>query len=125
MWARLDDALIDHAKIFTAGAHLGTNGAAIAIGMFAVGLIWSNRHLSDGFLPAAVVKRFPHVERPLKVADALVKAGLWETTEGGFRVHDFHEWNLGHADARAKRDHVADVRSKAGTNGARVRWQKR
>lgn len=95
MWARLDDALIDHRKIAAAGGFLHRNGdgEAIALGFFAVGLMWSNKHLTDGFLPERVVSGFRHVKQPLAVADALVKAGLFERKEGGFQIHDFADYN--------------------------------
>jgi hypothetical protein len=89
MYARLDDALIDHRKVFVAGEALGENGLAIAIGFYAVGLMWVNKHLADGHIPQSVVRRFPHVEDPIAVADALVKAGLWEKNGSGYAIHDY------------------------------------
>jgi hypothetical protein len=90
MWARLDDELIDHRKIFMAGEAIGKNGPAIALGFYAVGLMWSNKHLTDGFLPMAVIKSFRHVEHPTSIADALVQAGLWEKNGGsGYQIHDY------------------------------------
>src|SRR5947209_8619979 len=67
MFSRLDDALIDHRKVFVAASliernGIGKNGAAIAVGLYAIGLMWSNKHLTDGHLPAAVVQHLPHVE---------------------------------------------------------------
>ena len=93
MWARLDDELIDHCKVFAAGELIGKNGAAVALGFYAVGLMWSNKHLTDGFLSAAVVKNFRHTDDPLRVADALTKVGLFEKVSVGFRIHDFHDYN--------------------------------
>jgi hypothetical protein len=103
MWSRLDDALIDHRKVFEAGERLGKNGPAIVLGVYVVGLMWTNRHLSDGFLPRATVRGFMHVEKPLDVARALVEARLWEAVDGGYRVHDFHDFNLHAADVQDKR----------------------
>lgn len=104
MWSRLDDALIDHTKVFIAGEMIGKNGPACALGFYAVGLMWSNRHLTDGFLPMAVVKGFAHVQDPLSVADALVKAGLWERNGGGgYQIHDFADFNLKASKVKAKR----------------------
>lgn len=104
MWARLDDELIDHAKVFMAGAAIGKNGPAIALGMYALGLMWSNKHLSDGFLPLDVIKSFPHVERPTSIADALAKAGLWEKNGGsGYQIHDFGDHNPKASRVKAKR----------------------
>jgi hypothetical protein len=90
MYARLDDELIDHRKIFAAGDLLGRNGAAIALGMYAVGLMYANRHLTDGVIPLSVLRTFRHVSRPLRVADALVRSGLWEKNGSGSL-----RWNLG------------------------------
>ena len=103
MWARLDDALIDHRKIFEAGELIGENGPAIAIGFYAVGLLWANKHLTDGRLPLAIVKNFGHVENPAFVAASLVKAGLWDQNGDGFVIHDYREFgNPTAAQVRAK-----------------------
>jgi hypothetical protein len=104
MWSRLDDELIDHAKVFAAGDAIGRNGPAVALGFYAVGLMWANKHLTDGFLPMAVVKSFRHVSNPVAIADALVRAGLWEKNGGsGFQIHDFTDHNLSAAAVKSKR----------------------
>jgi hypothetical protein len=86
--------------------------------------LWTNKQLTDGHLPQSVVKAFAHFEKPLAVAGALVKAGLWETTATGYRIHDFHDYNPTADDAKARRKQISDARSKAGLNGARVHWQR-
>jgi hypothetical protein len=104
MWARLDDELIDHAKLFAAGHRIGKNGPATALGFYAVGLMWCAKHLTDGFIPMQVVKSFRHVSHPLSIADALVKAGLWEANGGeGFQIHDFSDYNPKASAIKAKR----------------------
>jgi hypothetical protein len=124
MWTKLDDALLDHRKVFLAGDALGRNGPALAIGMYAIGLMWTNKQLTDGHLPRGVIKTLGHFEKPLTVADALVEAGLWETTATGYLIHDFHDYNPAAVEAKAHKQHVSTVRAKAGINGARARWQK-
>lgn len=104
MFSRLDDALIDHRKVFIAGDLLGRDGPALAIGFYAIGLMWTNKHLTDGLLPLGVIKRFQHVQKPMMVADALVQAQLWDRVEGGFRVHDFHSYNPSASDVKRKRE---------------------
>jgi|SRR5215831_5326735 len=116
MWSKLDDTLMDHPKLTEAGDRLGKNGIAIALGVYAVGLMWTNRQLSDGFLPIAVVKRFHHVENPLAVAKALVAAHLWEQVQGGYRIHDFHDHNFTKAEVEAKRQIDRDRKRKGGRN---------
>jgi hypothetical protein len=111
MWARLDDELIDHRKVFIAGETIGKNGAAIALGFYAVGLMWSNKHLTDGHLPLAVIRSFRHVENPAGVADALARAGLWEKNGSGYIIHDFADFNPLAAKIKSKRR--ADRKRKA------------
>jgi hypothetical protein len=112
MWAKFDDGLIDHPKIATAGDVLGGKfGRAIALGFYAGAVIWSNKHLTDGVMPASVAKGFLHVENGLAVADALVKAHLFEKVDGGYVVHDFHDHNPSARKIKQKRRE--DARRKA------------
>jgi hypothetical protein len=123
MWTRLDDALLDHRKIFEAGDRLGSkDGPAVAFALYVVGLLWANKQVSDGFLPTAIVKRFPHVDKPLKVAAALAEAQLWEEVEGGYRIHDFHEFNYSAQQVQERRRIERDRRRRNGSAvGHRVR----
>ena len=105
MWARLDDELLDHQKIFAAGELIGggRNGSLLALGFYAQCLMWANRHLSDGHLPVGVIRGFRHGSNPLSIADALVKAGLLEKNGSGFVIHDYDEFNPSAARVKAKR----------------------
>ena len=104
MWTRLDDELIDHRKIYAAGEAIGRNGAAIALGFYAVGLLWANKHLTDGYLPLPVVKSFRHVVHPTAIADALATAGLWEKNGTGYQIHDYADFgNPTAAEVKARR----------------------
>jgi hypothetical protein len=117
VWSKLDDSLIDHRKIFVAGELIGKDGPAIAMGLFTVGLIWTNKQLTDGFLPAAVVKNFAHCDQPLKVAEALVSAGLWEKQNGGYQIHDFLDHNFTAAEYKEHRDRQHETKARAGRLG--------
>jgi hypothetical protein len=120
MWARLDDELIDHQKIFAAGKRVGANGPAVVLGFYAVSLMWTNKHLTDGYLPTTTIESFRHVDKPLAVADALVHAALFEKVDGGFRIHDFDEWNPSAKEIKRKRkeDRVRKQRERASRNGS-------
>jgi hypothetical protein len=122
MFARLDDELIDHWKVAEAGKRLGgktSSGPAIALAMYAVCLMWTNKHLTDGFIPTATIETFPHFSKPLAVAEALVTARLFEKTEGGFTVHDFDEHNPSARaiKARRKADRIRKQVERASKNG--------
>jgi hypothetical protein len=93
MWSKLDDELLDHRKILQAGELIGKNGPAIALGFYTIGLLWSNKHLTDGHLPQPVVNSFRQVAHPASIAHALVQAGLWDKTANGFQIHNFSDWN--------------------------------
>ncbi|AJT67420.1 hypothetical protein T261_5804 [Streptomyces lydicus] len=113
-WVRISDDFYDHAKFDAAGA-LGT-------ALWVAGLAWSNRNLSDGFIPHRIARRLldfedaaeavqnaeRHSDRnavtddmgyedlaPLLARFAvrrLVAAGLWTETDGGYRIHDYLDY---------------------------------
>ncbi len=94
MWSRLDDALPDHPKIHEAGRDLGKNGRVIALGVFALALSWANRHLTDGYLPDSAIESFKsHMTKPIEIFQILCKVGLMERENGGYRIHDFLDYN--------------------------------
>ena len=103
MYARLDDALLDHRKVFEAGELIGKNGVGLALGFYAACLLYVNKHLTDGYLPCAVVKRLPHADKPEDVAAVLVKVRLLDEADGGFRIHDYHDGNPTAESVRKKR----------------------
>ena len=114
MWTRLDDELINHRKIFSAGELLGDDGAVKALGFYALMLLWTNKHLTDGVVPFPVVRKFPHVSDPCAVADALTKAGLLEKNGTSYVVHDFAEFgNPSAAKVKATRRHNRARKRKA------------
>lgn len=98
MWVKIDDGFYDHPKVVAAGG-LGT-------ALFVCALSYSARHLTDGFIPAAQVRRLVDVEDPGEVAARLVEVGLWEEGEGGYWIHDYLDYNPSAAEVgerRAKR----------------------
>lgn len=73
-------------KFIAAGAQAGW--------LWVGGLGYCKEHLTDGFIPAAVVPTLaPGVKQPAKSAEMLVSAGLWESVDGGYLMHDYHEHN--------------------------------
>jgi len=119
MWSKLDDALIDHRKIYAAGRAIGKNGPVIALGFYTLGLLWSNKHLTDGFLPEDVVLQFGHADNPRSIADALAKADLFEKVSGGWQIHDFGEYNplARHIKKKRKDERMRKQNERAARNG--------
>lgn len=112
-WVRLDDHFADHPKILAAGPPAGW--------LYVCGLCYSARHLTDGFLATAQVRRLAEVRNPIALADQLVAAGLWEKVEGGYRIHDYLHYNPSRARVLADREatnrRVTQHREKRSSNG--------
>jgi hypothetical protein len=106
-WVRLDDQFPDHPKVVAAGPLAGW--------LFVCGLAYCARQLTDGFIPSAQVARLVSESAASKLTASLVKAGLWEETEGGYVVHDYLEYNPSKEKTLAKRA----VRADAGRRGGK------
>jgi hypothetical protein len=96
-WTRLDDNVADHPKVVAAG-HLAEL-------TYYRSLIYSNRFETDGFIAKAVV---PSLSRGFErqcwqIADTLLQARLWEEHDGGYIVHDFHDYQPSKAQVQERR----------------------
>jgi hypothetical protein len=118
-WVKLDDGFADHPKI----AKVGGFGAWLQI----QALCYANRNLTDGFLPWAVARAFAGhgidmadgstrawrlaqtcgmAGRDLHEVDwpgVLVDAGIWELAPGGYRIHDYDQYQPSKAAVLAER----------------------
>ncbi len=94
-WAKLDDGFTDHPKIIDAGPLAGW--------LFVCGLTYSARLLTDGFVPQGQVRKLADVDNAMDLASRLVEVGLWERTDGGFRIHDYLEYNPSAAQVKDER----------------------
>src|SRR5262249_22401955 len=105
-WVALDDAILDNPKIIAAGPH--------ATLLYVAAIAWSNRNLTDGFIPAGKVATLvnwdgalSHIElasdvgdevctgrriRGEECADRLLELRLWHEAEGGYVIHDYPEY---------------------------------
>jgi hypothetical protein len=103
-WLRLDDAFGDHPKI------AGLSDRAFRAHV--LGLLYCARQVTDGFVPKALAPR-------ARVLNELTGASLWTATRGGYRIHDWLDWNPSRAEVDSKRA----AKSMAGAKGAASRWQ--
>ena len=99
-WAKLYDEWTDHPKVLAVDPHSKL--------LWLASISYSNRNLTDGFLPAAQVDRLinwsdlelwdsdgePTSVDPQQLANRLCDADLWEPVEGGYRVHDFLDYQV-------------------------------
>jgi len=107
-WVRLDDGAPLHPKLYHAGV--------AAFGFWAAGICHSNRLLTDGVIPRAdlpLVFVGTTIEEAERLAEVLVSAGLWERVDGGWSVHDFHDFQP----SRREVLRLRKLRSAAGRQG--------
>ena len=79
-WVRLHDAAMTHPKV----GQLSDK----AFRLWVWGLSHCQMYLTDGLIGTDSIP--PRLKRAL---DDLVSVGLWEAHAGGFRVHDYLDWN--------------------------------
>jgi hypothetical protein len=92
-WAKVDDRLHGHAKAARAGE---------ALSLWVLALSWCAAYLTDGEVPREQPARLIGAKGP-KFAARLVEAGLWETTESGYKFHDWHDYQPSGDEVRASR----------------------
>jgi hypothetical protein len=94
-----------------------------ALALHVAAMAYCSSHETDGELPALALPTLCSARRPEGVAEALVRAGLWQVIEGGYRLVDYLKGNSSHEQIeqrRAKtRERVAryDARSRQVAHG--------
>lgn len=106
-WVKLDDRFPDHPKIAQAGPLAGW--------LYICGLAYANRMSTDGHLPAGIIRRLADLDNAAELADRLVSAGLWERADGGYTIHDYHDYQP----TREHVEHVSRARADAGQRGGK------
>jgi hypothetical protein len=100
-WGRLDDKFYSHPKILAVGL--------APAGLYSIGLSYSAAQLTDGHIPVSAVTNFTGWK---SAARRLVEGHLWEVAEGGWRVHDYLDWNPSREQVLGERQ-AAAVRKRA------------
>jgi hypothetical protein len=93
-WAKVDDRLHAHIKATRAGE---------AMALWVLALSWSVAYLTDGEVPKDQPARLIGPKGP-RMAARLVEAGLWETTQSGYRFHDWFDYQPSASEVQSKRD---------------------
>ncbi len=96
-WFTIDDGFADHPKVIRC--------SLAAIGLWSKAGSWCAKHLTDGAVPATMVKVW---RGNAKLADELVDAGLWLKVDDGYQFHDWSHRNPTSSDVKAKRAADAD-----------------
>jgi hypothetical protein len=115
-WVRLDDHIDEHPKIAQLDDH--------AFALFVTGLAYCNRNYTNGFIPRNVgVKLRYCAGRPMAAVKQLLGAGLWESVSGGWRIHDYHDYQRSKEELEFARLQKQAAGQAGGQASARARAQ--
>ena len=116
-WGRIDDSFYDHPKVIELGRY-----RLPCVGLYLLALSWSNRYLTDGFVPFERVKKFGGTP---KLAEMLVRVGLWDLVVEGYRIHDFLDYNYSAKEVRQRADLLRALGKRGGCASGEARRLKR
>jgi hypothetical protein len=116
-WAKFDDQYPDHPKIVEVGP--------LGMALHTAATCYCARYLTDGFIPSAMIGRLINWDginnadgnavTNKQVTDKLTRAGLLEIVPGGYKVHDYLEYNPPAEHVKAER---------AANKARQARWKK-
>jgi len=89
----LDDRLFGHPKIRRLGDLIKPYGRARGFMFYAASVNYCRAYLTDGLVPVDFVTSYVDDPSPGRLADGLCAVELWHREPGGYRIHDFHDWN--------------------------------
>ena len=119
-WARIDDSLYDHPKTDA------VNNDALAVWVCA--LSYCSKHLTDGFLADSTAEQILSRRHATKqVLQQLLEAplgydfGFWEKVEGGYRVHDYLDFNPSRQEVLLGRKKRSEAGRKGGLKSGETR----
>jgi len=94
-WARIDDHFHSHPKVASLGPYM-----LACVGLHALALSWCTDQLTDGLIPTDQVPRLAGdvalllpKGQPWELVERLLAVGMWEEIPGGYRIHDFLDYN--------------------------------
>ncbi len=113
-WGRCDDSHYDHDKVLSMPVTIRN----AADGLYWRAISYCNAKLTDGFVSRSVVE---HLNGTPEQVAALVKSKLWHRVRGGYRVHDFLDFNKSRAEVEEERARKAEAGRAGGLASGRAR----
>ncbi len=110
-YVKVDDHFTEHPKVLEIGP--------MAECLWLRGLCYAGRNRTDGRVPAGIVRRMGDMDGEATAA-RLVEVGLWEAEAGGWRMHDYGDWQR----SREEIDEISAKRTEAGRRGGKQRASK-
>lgn len=110
-WFKVDDSFHAHPKV------LATEPAAL--GLWVIAGAWSSAHLTDGVVPDHALSRL--LPDSATLAQKLVTAGLWRRIKGGYRFHDWSDFQPSSNDVKEQRQKRAEAGRLGGLASGKAR----
>lgn len=106
MWVRVDDGFIQHPKVTRAAELLGKGGLTRVVAVWLEAMCFSARNLTDGYISDIYARGFVTDKRPLDVLTvmALPDVKLMLRVPGGYRFHDYNDYQPSSEEVKAKRE---------------------
>jgi hypothetical protein len=101
----LDEDLPNHWKVFKAGIQFGPTGPALVLSLHVAAIGYARKYLTDGFVPLEFFSLNRLMPNALDVAKVMAsrRVRLFKVCRGGYRIHDFHDWNVSASEIKDKR----------------------
>lgn len=119
-WIELHQELPRHPKTDALMDGVGIRRCE-AVGHIAMTLLWGLEFAHDGFIPVgrlgAVARAADWNGRPAAFAVAMVDAGWWDETDGGYRIHDWQEY-VGRLMDKRRQDKERKAAGRSGTSAS-------
>jgi hypothetical protein len=116
-WAAIDDNAPEHRKLLAVGP--------VACWLWVCGIAYCNRQKArDGFIPETKISVLYPIPNAKREAEKLVAGGLWERVDGGFLVHDYHDYQPSAEEVEAMRQAKRRAGSAGGKRSGEVRRAK-
>lgn len=117
-WVKLDDQFPYHRKAIAAGLE----GRAL----YVTALCYSAHQLTDGFIPDAVLSvlgALSGVPDVKQTASKLLDVCLWHACDGGYQIHDYHDYNPTKDDVMTTREARREAGSIGGARSSEAKRQ--
>jgi hypothetical protein len=118
-FAKIDDNFMGHTKTKRARRE----GGSAAIDLWLAMRLYCGRELTDGFVPGDMLSEIDGPSKQSEVERAivgLVKSGLVEEVEGGYRMHDYLDWADSRSTVLTRRQEDAARKRRGKPSGSRT-----
>lgn len=112
-WVKIDDQFPTHPKVVAAGGD--------AAWLHVCALCYCAQHLTDGFVPKAMLDRISDRKNARKLADRLVEVGMWIDRGDEIEIHGYLDYNPSRESVEKVRSEARERRAKGGKRSADVR----